>query len=101
MSFDALYFRTDDATRAESIPLSTTSHVKTSFTVVLTCSESGKKVKPIVIFKDKTTPKENLPDGTLVHCHNNGQMDGDIMTNWGEKVWHARPLSLDSSKECR
>ena len=51
MSFDAPYFRTVDATGAESIPVSTTGHEKTGFTVVLACSESGKKLKLMVIFK--------------------------------------------------
>ena len=51
MSFDAPYFRTVDATGAESIPVSTTGHEKTGFTVVLACSESGKKLKLMAIFK--------------------------------------------------
>lgn len=51
MSFDAPYFRTVDATGAESIPVSTTGHEKTGFTVVLACSESGKKLKLMVFFK--------------------------------------------------
>ena len=51
MSFDAPYSRTVDETGAESIPVSTTGHEKTGFTVVLVCSESGKKLKPMVIFK--------------------------------------------------
>ena len=46
MSFDAPYSRTVDSTGAESIPVSTTGHEKTGFTVVLACSESGKKLKP-------------------------------------------------------
>ena len=53
MSLDAPYSRTVNTTRAESIPVSTTDHKKTGFTVVLVCSESGKKLKQIVIFKRK------------------------------------------------
>ena len=64
------------------------------FTVVLACSESGKKLKPMVIFKRKTMPKENLPDGVVVHCHKKGWMDRDGMAVWGEKVWRARPVSF-------
>jgi len=45
MSFVAPYSRTVDSTGAESIPVSTTGHEKTGFTVVLACSESGKKLK--------------------------------------------------------
>ena len=94
MSFDAPYSRTVDTTRAESIPVSTTGHEKTGFTVVLACSESRKKLKPMVIFKRKTMPKENLPAGVVVHCHNKGWMDRDGMAVWGEKVWRARPVSF-------
>ena len=94
MSFDAPYSRTVDTTGAESIPVSTTGHEKTGFTVVLACSETGKKLKPMVIFKRKTMPKENLPDGVVVHCHNKGWMDRDGMAVWGEKVWRPRPVSF-------
>ena len=54
MLFDAPYSRTVDTTGAESVPVSTTSHEKTGFTVVLACYETGKKLKPMVIFKRKT-----------------------------------------------
>ena len=74
MSFDAPYTRIVDTTGAESIPISTTGHERTGFTVVLSCSESGKKLKPMVIFKRATTPKERIPDG-VVHCHKKGWMD--------------------------
>lgn len=94
MSFDAPYSRPVDTTGAESIPVLTTGHEKTGFTVVLVCSESGRKLKPMVIFKRKTMPKEKLPDGVVVHCHNKGWMDRDGMAVWGEKVWHPRPVSF-------
>ena len=94
MSFDAPYSRTVDTTGAESIPVSTTGHEKTGFTVVLACSETGKKLKPMVVFKRKTMPKENLPDGVVFHCHNKGWMDRDGMAVWGEKVWRPRPVSF-------
>lgn len=95
MSFDAPCSRTVDTTGAESVPVSTTGHEKTGFTVVLACSESGKKLKPMVIFKRKTMPKENLPNGVVVHCHNKGWMDRDGMAVWGEKVSCPRPVSFD------
>jgi len=58
MSFDALYSITVDSTGAESVPVSTTGREKTGFTVVLACSESGKNLKPMLIFKRKTMPKK-------------------------------------------
>ena len=94
MSFDAPYSRTVDTTGAESVPVSTTGQEKTGFTVVLACSETRTKLKPMVIFKRKTMPKEKLPDGVVVHCHNKGWMNRDVMAVWGEKVWRPRPVSF-------
>ena len=61
MSFDAPYSRPVDTTGAESIPVSTTGHEKTGFTVVLPCSESRKKLKPMVIFKKKKHAERKAP----------------------------------------
>ena len=69
MSFDAPHSRTVETTGAESVPVSTTGHEKTGFNAVLACSESGKKLKPMVISKRKTMPKENVPNGVVIHCH--------------------------------
>ena len=62
--------------------------------MVLASSESGKKLKAMVIFKRKTMPKENLPNGVVVHCHKKEWMDRDRMAVWGEKVWRPRPISF-------
>ena len=51
MSFDAPLSRAVDAVGAGTVPITTTGHEKTSFTVVLACSETGQKLKPMVIFK--------------------------------------------------
>jgi len=96
MSFDAPHSRTVDSTGAESVPVSTTGHEKTGFTVVLVCSESGKKLKPMVIFKRKTMPKEKLPDGVVVHCHGKGW----ITTEWlfGARKFGDQDLCLSSTE---
>ena len=94
MSFDAPYSRTVETTGAESVPVSTTGHEKTGFTIVLACSESRKKLKPMVIFKRKAMPKEDLPNGVVVHCHKKGWMDKDGMAMWSEKVWRPRRVSF-------
>ena len=94
MSFDASYSRTVDKTGAESIPLVIIGHKKTGLNVVLACSGSGNKLKPMVIFKRKTMPKEKLYDGVVVHCHNKGWVDRDGMAVCNEKVWHPRPMSF-------
>ena len=86
MSFDAPHLRTVETTGAESVPVSTTGHEKTGFNVVLACSESRKKLKPMVISKRKTMPKENVPNGVVIHYHKKVWMDRDGMAVWGEKV---------------
>ena len=45
MSFDAPHSRTVDSTGAESVPVSTTGHEKTGFTVVLACQWSSLNAK--------------------------------------------------------
>ena len=42
----------------------------------------GTKLKPTVIFKRKTLPKENFPPGVLLHCHLKG-VDG---RSWNEAM---------------
>ena len=98
MSFDAPLSRTVDEVGAATIPISTTGHEKTGFTVVLACSEAGKKLKPMVIFKRKTMPKENLPNGVVVHVQQKGWMDRDGMIVWANKVWRPRPVSFFERK---
>ena len=60
MSFDAPLSRAVDEVGAATILISITSHGKTGFTIVLACSEAGKKLKPMVIFKRKTMPKRKF-----------------------------------------
>ena len=64
---------------------------KTRFTVVLACLADGTKLKPMVIFKRKTMPKDNFPAGVVVHNHPKGWMDESGVKIWIEKVWRARP----------
>ena len=94
MSFDAPVTRTVDAVGAETVPISTTGHEKINFTVVLACSETGKKLKPMLIFKRKTMPKEKLCNNVVVHVQKKGWMDCDGMKIWAEKVWQKRPVSI-------
>ena len=85
MCFDAPYSRTVDETGVNTVPITTTGNEKTHFTVVLACSETGKKLKPLVIFKRKTLSKENVPNGVVVHCQSKGWVDRDGMAVWAEK----------------
>ena len=61
MSFDAPYSRTVDTTGAESIPVSTTGHEKTGFSVVLVCSESGEKAEANGHLEEKNNAERKPP----------------------------------------
>ena len=83
--------KTVDSVGAKTVLLKTTGHEKTRFTVVLACLADGTKLKPMVIFKRKTMPKDNFPTGIVVHNHLKGWMDESGVKIWIEKVWRARP----------
>ena len=59
--FDMPTFKTVDSIGTKTVLLKTTGHEKTHFTVVLACLADGTKLKPMVIFKRKTMPKDNFP----------------------------------------
>ena len=63
MWFDMPTSKTVDSVGAKTVLLKTTGHEKTRFTVVLACLADGTKLKPMVIFKRKTMPKDNFPTG--------------------------------------
>ena len=91
MWFDMPTSKTVDSVGAKTVLLKTTGHEKTRFTVVLACLADGTKLKPMVIFKRKTMPKDNFPAGVVVHNHPKGWMDESGVKIWIEKVWRARP----------
>ena len=50
----------------------TKGHEKAKYTVGLGCMADGTKLKPMVIFKCKTMPKEKFLKGILVYIHPKG-----------------------------
>lgn len=82
LTFDILMSRTVDVQGSSSVTISTTRHEKSSFTVVLACTASRKKLPPLIIFKRKTPIKEKLPSGIIVHQNKKGWMDNDVMNLW-------------------
>ena len=88
--FDMPTSKTVDSVGAKTVLLKTTGHEKTRFTVVLACLADETKLKPMVIFKRKTMPKDNFPAGVVVHNHPKGWMDESGVKIWIEKVWRAR-----------
>lgn len=73
---------------------------KNHFTVVLACMADGTKLTPMIIFKRKTMPKENIPSGIVVHVHKKGWMDENGMKLWIDKIWQNRPGGLLKKKAC-
>ena len=85
--FDMPSPRTVNARGERTVLVNTTGHEKCRFTAVLSCLADGTKLKPMVIFKRKTIPKENFPAGVVVHCHLKGWMDEEGLKIWVQKVW--------------
>ena len=87
--FDMPSARTVNVKGEKTVLVNTTGHEKSQFTVVLACLTDGTKLKPMVIFKRKTLPKENFPPGVLLRCHLKGWMDEAGMKLWVEKIWRS------------
>ena len=96
--FDMPAARTVESRGAKTVLLKTTGNEKTRFTVVLSCLADGTKLKPMVIFRRKTMPKDKFCPGVLVHVHPRGWMDEDGVKLWIEKVWRTRPGGASNSK---
>ena len=74
ITFDMLSNRTVNKIGEKTVLVKTTGHEKAKYTVALSCMADGTKLKPMVIFKRKTMPKEKFPKGVLVHVHPKGWM---------------------------
>jgi len=54
----------------------------------------GTKLRPIVVFKRKTIPKDKFPNGVIVKVHPKGWMDENLVNEWLDLVWFSRPGAL-------
>lgn len=98
LCFDMLGRRTIEPKGSRTVQIRTTGHEKTHFTTVLTCMADGTKLKPMVIFKRKTAPKEKFPAGVVIHVHPKGWMDEEGIVLWLNQVWNSRPGALLKKK---
>ena len=65
-----------------SIPLRTTGHEKSRFTVILSAMADGRKLKPYVVFKGvRAIPEQNTP-GVVVGLSKNGWMNEELTKDW-------------------
>ena len=92
MTFDLPPNRTVNLSGAKMVMIKTTEHEKTRFTVVLACMADRTKLKPVVIFKCKTLPKNvKFVPGVIVQEHPKGWMDEAGTQQWLCQVWNTRP----------
>ena len=94
MFFDMPGNRTVDVKGKTSISVKTSGAEKSHFTVILSCMADGSKLKPVVVFKRKTMPKEKLPSGLLVLVQEKGWVNEAVLMEWLDKVWFRRPGAL-------
>ena len=85
--FDMPADRTFALVGADAVPIITTGKKNTTCTVVLSCSSSGLKLLPTVIFKMKTLPKGKFPDGVVVKANEKRWIDEDLMRAWISEVF--------------
>ena len=108
LTFDPPLNRTVNKKGESSICLKTTGHEKTNFTCVLSCTASGEKLPPMVIFKCVTLPKEKFPKGIVIKVNKKGWMNETLMKTGLTECYGKRPggffhrnkamLVLDSMK---
>ena len=68
MNFDMPPSRTVNTAGEKSILIKTTGNEKNHFTVVLACLANGTKLKPKIMFKRKTMPKEDISSWNTGSC---------------------------------
>ena len=69
LTFDVPSNKAVDVKGAKTVAVKTSGHKKTHFTVVLDCCADGTQLPPMIIFKRKTFPKEEIPSAVIVHMH--------------------------------
>ena len=58
----------------------------------------GTKLKPMVVFKQKTMPKDKFSPGLLVCVQEKGWVDNSVLKQWLHKVWFQHPGALMKKK---
>ena len=93
--FDLPSTATIDMEGVKTVKAKTTGHEKLRFTVVLTALSSGRKLRPMIIFKNlKNVPKGNFPRNCFVTVAKGGSMTASLMLQYIDNVWKTRPGSL-------
>ncbi|WAQ99390.1 POGK-like protein [Mya arenaria] len=88
--FDMPSNRTINFKGSKTVSIKTAEGEKTHFTLILSCLADGTKLKPAIIFKRKTIPKEKLNKGVIVFTQEKAW--------WLNDVWFKRPGALLNKK---
>ncbi|KAF4794152.1 pogo transposable element with KRAB domain-like protein [Turdus rufiventris] len=91
LTFNMPLTRTVEQTGTSTVLIKTTGNEKTFFTVILGVLSNGQKLRPMVIFKRKTLPKDKFPKGINVAVNPKVWMDEQAMWTWLTEVYACRP----------
>lgn len=99
---DPIQDTTIEKTGSKTISIFATGYQKAKFTVMLSATADGTKLKPFICMKGRRTPKDLLDFKTAIICMTeNGWMNESTTKEWITKVWGTlsfgrRLLSWDS-----
>ena len=93
MFFDMVGNRTVDVKGKNTVNVN-----KANFITILACLADGTKLKPTVVFKRKTMPKEKLPSNISVYVQEKGWVDETVLSKWLNDVWFKRPGAFLKNK---
>lgn len=99
LTFDIPMTRTVESSGTRTVSIKTTGHEKTHFTVILSCTASGEKLPPMVVFKLKNQPREKLPAGVFIEVNEKGWMNTDLMMKWLSTCFSRRPDGFFKNKK--
>lgn len=91
LTFDLPLVRTVNKKGDSSVTLKTTCHERTHFTCALSFTISRQKLPPMLIFKRRSVPKENLPKEIVVKINKKGWMIESLMKEWLTECYGKRP----------
>ncbi|CAJ0605696.1 unnamed protein product [Cylicocyclus nassatus] len=94
-----VYSRTVDQVGADTVRIDSTGHEKSNFTVVLSVTAAGEKLRPMIIFKKKRIPKDNFPPEVVVRANDKGWMNHELMRTWLHEVWNKRKCYVNDPSQ--
>src|SRR6266540_2441392 len=87
MSFNLSSNTTVKQSGSKTVSILPTGHEQSNFTVVLACLADGTKLPPVIIFKLKKIPREEFPEGVVIHANSEEWMNEEEMIWWIENIW--------------